>query len=148
MKKFFTLILVLVGICSAQAALIDFETANTDWQFVHTGQANYWTIGTAAGSAAGGSKAMYVTSGGGYAYNESSTSVSWACIPVIVNSQEAISFDWKGATESCCDYVRVYLFPSYQLPTAGSNANGVSGVISLSGNLTTASSWQNCAGRK
>ena len=142
MKKFFTLILVLVGICSAQAALIDFETANTDWQFIQDGQTNYWTIGSAAGSASAGSNALYITNNGDYGYNNNSQSVSWAYIPISVTSSfsSSISFSWKGTGESGWDDLSVYLFPEGTLPTAGST--DTYGATALVGQLCGASDWQ------
>ena len=144
MKKFFTLFLAFVGLCSAQAAFFDFEdsSANAQWQFIQDGQTNYWTVGTSAGSASSGSNALYITSNGAsYAYNNGSSSVSWAYIPVtLTGAGDEISFSWKCLGEGSHDYLRVYLFPEGTLPTAGSTSVG--SAISLTNNLNGQSDWQ------
>ena len=122
----------------------NFEDAslNAEWQFIQSGQTNYWTIGTAAGSASTGSNALYITNdGSSYAYTVTSSSVSWAYIPVTLETNETISFKWKGTAESCCDYLAVYLMPVGSLPTAGST-NLPDGTITLTGNLNQQSEWQ------
>ena len=120
----------------------DDASLNAEWQFIQSGQTNYWTIGTAAGSASTGSNALYITNNGSsYAYTVTSASVSWAYIPVTLETNETISFKWKGTAESCCDYLAVYLMPVGSLPTAGST-NLPDGTITLTGNLNQQSEWQ------
>ena len=120
----------------------DDASLNAEWQFIQSGQTNYWTIGTAAGSASTGSNALYITNNGSsYAYTITSASVSWAYIPVTLETNETISFKWKGTAESCCDYLAVYLMPVGSLPTAGST-NLPDGTITLTGNLNQQSEWQ------
>ena len=120
----------------------DDASLNAQWQFIQSGQTNYWTIGTAAGSASTGSNALYITNNGSsYAYTVTSASVSWAYIPVTLETNETISFKWKGTAESCCDYLAVYLMPVGSLPTAGST-NLPDGTITLTGNLNQQSEWQ------
>ena len=99
------------------------DIQNDVWQFVQDGQTNYWTIGTAAGSASTGSNALYITNNGSdYSYTISSSSTSWAYIPVTLETTDTISFSWKGVGENGCDYLSVYLFPADYLPTAGSTS--------------------------
>ena len=122
----------------------DFESssANAQWQFIQSGQTNYWTIGTAAGSNNGGSKALYITNdGSSYTYTNSTVSVAWAYIPVYITEGEAISFSWKGTGEGSYDFIRVYLLPQGStLPSAGSES--ISNAITVSGQLSGYSSWQ------
>ena len=122
----------------------NFEDAslNAEWQFIQSGQTNYWTIGTAAGSASTGSNALYITNNGSnYAYTVTSSSVSWAYIPVSLDTNDTISFYWKGTAESCCDYLAVYLMPIGSLPTAGSTTLP-DGTITLTNKLNQQSEWQ------
>lgn len=124
----------------------NFEDAslNAGWQFVQDGQTNYWTIGTAAGSASTGSNALYITNNGSdYSYTISSFSISWAYIPVTLEITDTISFSWKGVGESGCDYLSVYLFPADYLPTAGSTSTP-SGAVAVASSLRGQTEWQFC----
>lgn len=124
----------------------NFEDAslNAEWQFVQDGQTNYWTIGTAAGSASTGSNALYITNNGSdYSYTISSFSISWAYIPVTLETTDTISFSWKGVGESGCDYLSVYLFPADYLPTAGSTSTP-SGAVAVASSLRGQTEWQFC----
>ena len=126
----------------------NFEDAslNAEWQFVQDGQTNYWTIGTAAGSTSGGSNALYITNDGyNYSYNNSAVSVSWAYIPVELVSTDTISFNWKGMGESSYDNMRVYLYPTGTLPTAGSANVSNDAVQVTSTYLCEKSDWQTFA---
>ena len=126
----------------------NFEDAslNAEWQFVQDGQTNYWTIGTAAGSTSGGSNALYITNDGyNYSYNNSTASVSWAYIPVELVSTDTISFNWKGQGESSYDNMRVYLYPTGTLPTAGSSTIANDAVQVTSTYLCEQSEWQTFA---
>ena len=119
------------------------DIQNEAWQFVQDGQINYWTIGTAAGSATSGSQAMYITTNGtDYNYNTSYSSVSWACLPITLETTDTISFYWKGTGESSYDYVNVYLFPMGSLPTAGSTTTA-NGTVQLNSTyLNRQTDWQ------
>ena len=123
----------------------DFEDANTNaqWHFVQDGQTNYWTIGSAAGSADGGSNALYITSDGyNYAYEvNDAISTSWAYLPVTLSYTDYITFSWKGMGESGYDYLRVYLLPKGYTPQAG-NTELPEVAISLSDMLNGTSEWQ------
>lgn len=124
----------------------NFEDAslNTQWQFIQSGQTNYWTIGTAAGSASTGSNALYITNNGSdYSYTISSSSTSWAYIPVTLETTDTISFSWKGVGESGCDYLSVYLFPVDYLPTAGSISTP-SEAVAVASSLRGQTEWQLC----
>jgi len=121
----------------------DFEdaTINTQWRFAQDGQANYWTIGSAAGSADGGSNALYITSDGeNYSYDNEQESTSWAYIPVSLTGNNNITFSWKGVAESCCDYLNVYLLPRDVTPQAG--VQYVEDAIILQSTLNEQESWQ------
>ena len=123
----------------------DFESSNINaqWQFIQSGQTNYWTIGTAAGSASAGSNALYITNDGyNYSYTNNSVSVSWAYIPVELETSDTISFYWKGTAESSYDNMRVYLYPENSLPTAGSSTASNDAVQVTSTYLCGQSSWQ------
>ena len=123
----------------------DFESSdiNAQWQFIQSGQTNYWTIGTAAGSASAGSNALYITNDGyNYSYTNNSVSVSWAYIPVELETSDTISFYWKGTAESSYDNMRVYLYPENSLPTAGSSTASNDAVQVTSTYLCGQSSWQ------
>lgn len=123
----------------------DFESSdiNAQWQFIQSGQTNYWTIGTAAGSASAGSNALYITNDGyNYSYTNNSVSVSWAYIPVELETSDTISFYWKGTAESSYDNMRVYLYPENSLPTAGSSTASNDAVQVTSTYLCGYSSWQ------
>ena len=116
---------------------------NAQWQFIQSGQTNYWTIGTAAGSASAGSNALYITNDGyNYSYTNNSVSVSWAYIPVELETSDTISFYWKGTAESSYDNMRVYLYPENSLPTAGSSTASNDAVQVTSTYLCGYSSWQ------
>ena len=119
------------------------DIQNEAWQFVQDGQINYWTIGTAAGSATSGSQAMYITTNGtDYNYNTSYSSVSWACLPITLETTDTISFYWKGTGESSYDYVNVYLFPMGSVPTAGSTTTA-NGTVQLNSTyLNRQTDWQ------
>ena len=120
------------------------DIQNDVWQFVQDGQINYWTIGTAAGSASTGSNALYITNNGSdYSYTISSSSTSWAYIPVTLETTDTISFSWKGVGESGCDYLSVYLFPADYLPTAGSTSTP-SGAVAVASSLCGQTEWQFC----
>lgn len=124
----------------------NFEDAslNAEWQFIQSGQTNYWTIGTAAGSASTGSNALYITNNGSdYSYTISSSSTSWAYIPVTLETTDTISFSWKGVGERGCDYLSVYLFPADYLPTAGSISTP-SGAVAVASSLRGQTEWQFC----
>ena len=126
----------------------NFEDANTNaqWRFIQNGQTNYWTIGSAAGSADGGSNALYITSDGyNYAYEvNDATSISWAYLPVTLSNTDHITFSWKGMGESGYDYLRVYLLPEGYTPQAG-NTELPEVAISLSDMLIGTYEWQHFA---
>jgi hypothetical protein len=116
---------------------------NAQWQFIQSGQTNYWTIGTGAGSASAGSNALYITNDGyNYSYTNNSVSVSWAYVPVELETSDTISFYWKGTAESSYDNMRVYLYPENSLPTAGSSTASNDAVQVTSTYLCGQSSWQ------
>ena len=119
------------------------DIQNDIWQFVQDGQTNYWTIGTAAGSASTESLyAMYITYNGDYTYNANSVSTSWAYLPITIAATDSISFYWKGTGEGSYDNLRVYLFPENTTPTTGSTTT-VSGAIQLTnGYLCGQNTWQ------
>jgi hypothetical protein len=104
----------------AVSQYFDFEdaTQNSQWQL--NGQDNFWTIGTAAGSVDGGSKAMYITyDDDHFAYYGYSIAISWAYIPVSLQVGDNISFYWKGEGENGYDYLNVYLVPQSESLYAG-----------------------------
>ena len=104
----------------------DFEDAavNSQWRFAQDGQTNYWIIGTGAGDASDGNNALYITNDNyNFTYNGDASSISWAYLPVTLQVGDDVTFSWKGQVESgCYDYVRVFLMPQSESPTAGADA--------------------------
>ena len=104
----------------------DFEDAavNGQWRFAQDGQTNYWIIGTGAGDASDGNNALYITNNTyNFTYDGDESSVSWAYVPVSLQVGDDVTFSWKGQVEfGCYDYVRVFLMPQSESPTAGADA--------------------------
>lgn len=111
---------------SEGAFYCDFEDAavNSQWQFAQNGQTNYWMIGTGAGDASDGNNALYITNNTyNFTYDGDESSVSWAYVPVSLQVGDDVSCYWKGQVENgCYDYVRVFLMPQSESPTAGADA--------------------------
>jgi hypothetical protein len=124
----------------------DFEDAekNAQWRFVQSGQTNYWTIGSAAGSANGGNNALYVTNNGSdYVYTASDAySISWAYLPVTLSALDSIAFDWKGIAEGSYDNLQVFLFPKGYTPKAGDGNLPNRAIISLGDYICGQEEWQ------
>lgn len=128
----------------AFAFVYDFEDAssNAHWSFIDDEQANYWTIGSGAGSNNGGNHALYITNNGtDYDYNKNQNSVVWTYLDTPVTGTTTLSFDWKGVGESHCDYMKVFLIPMGMLPSAGSEYAPESS-IQIGEIFNQASDWQ------
>ena len=125
----------------AVSQYFDFEdaTQNSQWQL--NGQDNFWTIGTAAGSVDGGSKAMYITyDDDHFAYYGYSVAISWAYIPVSLQVGDNISFYWKGEGENGYDYLNVYLVPQSESLYAGNFPSD--NALLLHSKLSGSNDWQ------
>ena len=125
----------------AVSQYFDFEdaTQNSLWQL--NGQDNFWTIGTAAGSVDGGSKAMYITyDDDHFAYYGYSVAISWAYIPVSLQVGDNISFYWKGEGENGYDYLNVYLVPQSESLYAGNLPSD--NALLLHSKLSGSNDWQ------
>lgn len=144
MRKFLSLFLMACMSVGAFAFVYDFEDAssNAHWSFIDDEQANYWTIGSGAGSNNGGNHALYITNNGtDYDYNKNQNSVVWAYLDTPVTGTTTLSFDWKGVGESHCDYMKVFLIPMGMLPSAGSEYAPESS-IQIGEIFNQASDWQ------
>ena len=137
----------------------DFEGGLTNgWDFVQTGQPNYWTVGTATNH--GGSKSMYVTDNGTTNNYSGSESYSYAIrtFNLTEAGEYAYSYDWKCNGESSFDFLRVAMVPVSTTITAGSycgfnNGEAPSGTVPTGGialdgqgRLNLNSSWQTRTG--
>lgn len=141
MRKFLSLFLTLCVSVSVFAWDFEDVSSNAYWHFITDGQANYWTIGSGAGSSNGGYYSLYVTNEGtNYGYNNSSASVIWAYLDATIKGT-TLSFDWKGIGEGSYDFMQVYLIPVTMFPSAGSTSVP-SGSIQIGGNFNQASDWQ------
>ena len=113
-------------------------------------QSNYFCIGNATSSA--GQRALYVTSdGSSYDYNISSTSTSYAYIPLSFGpGVYDVEYKWVCMGEGTYDYGHVFMVSPANLPadgiTGGMSASAVpTNAISLDGNfakLSEVSEWQ------
>lgn len=108
---------------------------------------NRWYIGSAASN--GGSKALYISSDGGYTndYNANSTSTDYAFREFYFEAgRSTVSFDWRAYGESTYDYLRVFLAPaSLDLDGVSISTSGVpSGCIAVDGGskLNLSNTWQ------
>ena len=114
----------------------------SDWVLENGTQTNGWYAGNATNN--GGSKALYISNDNGTsnAYTNTSTSNVWAYATFfLTQGQYALSFDWKGQAESCCDYLRVFLVPGSVELAAGSSTSPA-GAVQFGGNLNQQSTWQ------
>lgn len=108
-------------------------------------QTNKWIIGTATNN--GGTHALYITNDNGATNTYvNTTSVVQAFrdiqIPAVVNDIN-LSFDWRNAGESCCDYFRVWLVPTTFTPTPGTQITAAaSGGIQIGANNNLSPAYQ------
>ena len=136
----------------------DTTLTNAGWEVVNGTQNNQWTVGSAESN--GTPKALYVSNDNGAtnAYTNTGISITYAYRDVILPAgQYALTYDWKANGESTWDYLRAWLVPASQMPTAGFlpdgstststfNSSGVApaGWISIDGGvkLNQMTSWQ------
>ncbi len=119
-------------------------------RFTFQNGTNGWFLGTAtnntfteAGSLTQGG-ALYVSNDNGatnfYNIDSLSYSYAWAIVNFVENTQNVISFDWKGVGEAYCDYFRVYLMPvGEELSTSSFPSDS----YAISQHLYNATEWQN-----
>lgn len=106
----------------------------TGWVFVNSTSVNKWYIDTAVASS--GSKSLYISSNNGLNndYDNSSTSVSYACRPIQFSAGVyTIGYDWHCVGEGNYDFVRVFLVPG----NANLQADVLPGGVSSSAFTTT-----------
>jgi gliding motility-associated-like protein len=109
-------------------------------------QVNKWVVGSATSNSPANS--LYITDNGtANSFNINSLSVVQAYrdiqMPAAIG-QLALSFDWKGLGESCCDYLRVWMVPATFTPQPGTQITAAaSGGMQIGGNLNMQSAWQN-----
>ncbi len=121
--------------------------AANNWLDNSGAQTNKWFAGSVAVSSAG-SNSAYISSsptGATYDYNINAASVVAIYRDFTVPAGETkvtISFKWKSAGESCCDYLRVWLTPTTFTPTAGTQTASGSGNVQLGGNLNNNTTYQ------
>ena len=116
------------------------------WVLENGDQTNQWFVGTATHNT--GTKALYISNDNGtsYSYSNNSESNVWAYAAFSFNPGEyTISFNWNANGESCCDYLRAYVFPADGNVAAGSSS-APSGAVQLGGTMNYVSSWQNYSG--
>ena len=103
-------------------------TENNDWTLVNGSQTNKWAIGSA--EALTGSKALYVSADNGTTsgYTITSTSTVWAyrTFNLTAGMYDASFFYKSGGegTTTLYDYMRVFIAPASDVPTAGSRVIG------------------------
>jgi len=104
-----------------------------NWDLVNGAQINKWFVGTATQN--GGTKGLYISNNATGTTNVYGHTISTVhayrdvLIPDDANALN-LSFDWKAAGESCCDYIRVWVVPTTYTPTASeqtttTNSNGI-----------------------
>ena len=116
------------------------------WVLENGTQTNQWSVGTAAHNS--GTKGLYISNNNGTSnnYNNSSASNVWAYATFSFTPGEyAISFNWNGKGESCCDYLKAYVFPAAGNVAAGSTTTP-SGAIQIGGTMNDVTAWQAYAG--
>ena len=105
----------------------DFESSPIEWTFLNGNQANKWVSGTDPNN---GGTSIYISNDGvTNAYvNTASVVHAFRDIQIPAGTTNIdISFDWRGAGQLCCDYVRAWIVPITFTPTAGTQivvANG------------------------
>ena len=132
------------------------EESNTYWQILNGAGSNAWAMGSAVNN--GGSQALYISNNGGTdnAYSNSSSSVSYATLPIQVDEAGTytLSFDWRSNGESGYDYLRAWLatggveVQGGQLPDGSTSTSSYSATISpagwtpVGGRLQSQQTWQ------
>ncbi len=136
----------------------DTTLTNAGWEVVNGTQNNQWAVGAAESN--GTPNALYISNDNGTSnsYTVSGISITYAYRDVILtDGPYTVSYDWKAYGEGSYDYIRAWLVPASQMPTAGLlpdgttstynfNSSGVApaGWISIDGGakLNLATSWQ------
>ena len=136
----------------------DTTLTNAGWEVVNGTQNNQWAVGAAESN--GTPNALYISNDNGTSnsYTTSGISITYAYRDVILtDGPYTVSYDWKAYGEGSYDYIRAWLVPASQMPTAGLlpdgttstytfNSSGVApaGWISIDGGakLNLATSWQ------
>jgi hypothetical protein len=109
-------------------------------------QVNKWAIGSATSLSPANS--LYVTNDNGANNNFTITSTSVVHaykdiqMPAAIG-QVALSFDWKGVGESCCDYLRVYVAPATFTPTTGTQMTAAADRLQFGANFNMGTTWAN-----
>lgn len=135
----FTTTQVAAGLNYAQ----NFDGAAHGFTLANGTQINKWVVGSATSNSP--SNSLYITNDGtANAFNITSTSVVHAYrdiqMPATIG-QLALSFDWKGFGESCCDYFRVWVVPASFTPTTGTQIGAAADRKQIGGNFNLGGAW-------
>ena len=100
----------------------------TGWVLVNDGQTNQWCIGNA--TATDNHRSLYISNDNGVsnAYDNRSTSISWAYREFdLTPGTYEVSYNWKADGESSYDWLRAFLVPDeYSLVAGQFNGNNYS----------------------
>ena len=123
----------------------DWESGIGSWTAVDDpASVNQWEVGTA--TAESGTQSAYVSDDGGttntYTTNDAAVSHLWIDVAIgggVTFAQ--LDFDWKGVGEGNYDYLRVFIAPTSETPTGGTEINFAYNIIGASGKYSSAFAW-------
>ena len=125
--------------------------AANGWTDVNGAQTNKWWLGAVSVPSAG-SNSAYISSsatGATYDYNVNSAAVSSIYRDFTMPASQAllnVSFKWKSAGESCCDYMRVWVVPTTYVPVVGTQIAAGAGFTQIGGNFNNLTTYQSYSG--
>ncbi|MBR4506577.1 MAG: fibronectin type III domain-containing protein, partial [Bacteroidales bacterium] len=120
----------------------DTTLANAGWEVVNGSQNNTWYVGNAESN--GSPRALYISNDNGAtnSYTVSGISITYAYRDVILTGgQYALSYDWKANGESNYDYIRAWLVPASQMPTAGYLPDGTTSTYTFNSSGVAPAGW-------
>ena len=125
----------------------DFEdaTENDNWTIVNNGYPHAWYIDDVVNNTPGGNYGLYVSqdSGATNTYDIDVASYVWAYRDIDFGTSSGeylISFDWRDSTESCCDYLKVYIGNPVDVTNVGTSIPA--GLATVSTNYNFSSTWR------
>ena len=125
----------------------DFEdaTENDNWTIVNNGYPHEWYIDEAVNNTPGGSYGLYVSkdTGATNTYDIAVASYVWAYRDIDFGTtygEYLISFDWRDSTETCCDYLKVYIGNPTDVTNVGTSIPA--GLATVSTNYNFSSTWR------
>ena len=125
----------------------DFEdaTENDNWTIVNNGYPHAWYIDDLVNNTPGGNYGLYVSqdSGATNTYDIDVASYVWAYRDIDFGTSSGeylISFDWRDSTESCCDYLKVYIGNPVDVTNVGTSIPA--GLATVSTNYNFSSTWR------